>query len=198
MASNHQLSLMTDLLDLPGMKVIDYRLKDGIGIIVSLEKQKKKAICPECGSATDKLHQNHRLTIKDLPISSQAVYLQINRRRWRCLSCGNKFSEELEFLKKKRTYTERFKRKIIAEVIESDIKNVGRRNDVSEQEIETMLKDVGEELKAKKPNNLKKLGIDEIAVVKGQGNYYVVLVDMELGIPVGFVEKRTEESSAVS
>ena len=65
---------------------------------------------------------------------------------------------------------------------------------MSEQEIETMLKDVGSELKVKKPFNLKKLGIDEIAVVKGQGNYYVVLVDLEQGEIVGLVEERTEES----
>ncbi len=59
-----------------------------------------------------------------------------------------------------------------------------------------MLKDVGQELRAKKPSNLRKLGIDEIAVVKGQGNYYVVLVDLEQGIPVGLVEQRTEEAVA--
>ena len=75
-----------------------------------------------------------------------------------------------------------------------------------------MLKDVGQELRVKKPSNLRKLGIDEIAVVKGaecarrqalelnsrepagQGNYYVVLVDIEQGIPVGLVEQRTEEA----
>ena len=79
--------------------------------------------------------------------------------------CQKKFREELGFVKKKRNYTERFKNKIIREVIESDLKNVAQRNDVSEQEIETMLKDVGQELRAKKPSNLRKLGIDEITVM---------------------------------
>ena len=36
-----------------------------------------------------------------------------------------------------------------------------------------------------KPVNLKKLGIDEIAVVKGHRNYYVVFVDLEKGKLVG-------------
>ncbi len=49
-----------------------------------------------------------------------------------------------------------------------------QRNGLSEQEIETMLKEVGAELKNQLPLNLKRLGIDEIAVVKGQGNYYKV------------------------
>ena len=56
-----------------------------------------------------------------------------------------------------------------------------------------MLKDLGEELIQQKPVDLNKLGIDEIAVVKGQKNYYVVLVDLEKRKVVGLIEKRTEE-----
>ncbi|MBD1929772.1 ISL3 family transposase, partial [Trichocoleus sp. FACHB-90] len=126
-----------------------------------------------------------------LPFGDKQVYLQVNRRQIRCDGCGSKFSEELEFVKKKRIYTERFKNKIIEEVLESDIKNVARRNGVSEQEVETMLKELAAGFIEEKPQELKKLGIDEIAVVKGQKNYYVVLVDLEKRALVGMVEKRT-------
>ncbi len=85
----------------------------------------------------------------------------------RCPHCQNKFTEELEFVRRKRVHTLRFVEKIIEEVLNSDIKNVAKRNDLSEQEIETMLKDLGEELVRERPVNLNKLGIDEIAVVKG-------------------------------
>jgi hypothetical protein len=37
----------------------------------------------------------------------------------------------------------------VAEVLNSDLKNTAERNGVSEQEIETMLKDLGEELRVK-------------------------------------------------
>jgi transposase len=84
-------------------------------------------------------------------------------------------------------------KKILEEVLNSDIKNVAQRNGVSTQEITTMLKDLGKELKSEKPANLKRLGIDEIAVVKGQGNYYVVLVDLDQGKLIGRIKKRTEE-----
>jgi transposase len=42
--------------------------------------------------------------------------------------------------------------------------------------------------------DLKKLGIDEIAIRKGQGNYYAVLVNIDTGKIIGLVEKRTEEA----
>ncbi len=222
MASYPQRKLMTDILNLPGFIVKDYGFIDEVGIVLSLENILTTVRCPHCGSSTDKLHQNNFLTIRDISWGEQKIYLKVNRRVMRCDRaaprlqrdraaprlqrdhavlpsadrCQKKFREELGFVKKKRNYTTRFKNKIIREVIESDLKNVAQRNDVSEQEIETMLKDVGQELRAKKPSNLRKLGIDEIAVVKGQGNYYVVLVDLEQGIPVGLVEQRTEEAVA--
>ena len=193
MPSNSQLNLMTNILRLEGFTVIDYQLIEGMGIVLSLEKVHKQATCIYCGSVTRKLHQNNELTVRDLPWGEEDVYLKINRRQMRCEKCQKKFTEELKDIKKKRTYTERLKKKIVSEVLNGDIKNVAGRNGVSEQEIETMLKDIGEELEKKKPENLRRLGIDEIAVVKGQGNYYVVLVDLDKGVIIGLIEKRTEE-----
>ena len=194
MASYPQRKLMTDILNLSGFMVKEYRFIEEVGLVLYLENLTSVVTCPSCKSSTDKLHQNYELTIRDLNWGEQDIYLRVNRRQMRCTHCQQKFREELGFVKKKRNYTKRFQNKIIQQVIESDIKNVSQRNKVSEQEIETMLKDAVKELKVQKPSNLTKLGIDEIAVVKGQGNYYVVLIDIEQGIPVGFVEQRTSKS----
>lgn len=193
MASNAQLNLMTNLLKLEELAVINYQIIEEIGVVLHLEKIDKTATCTYCGAKTRKLHQNNELTIRDLPWGEQPVYLKINRRQMRCESCERKFTEELSYVQKKRSYTERFKTKIIEEVLNSDIKNVAKRNGVSEQEIETMLKDLGQELQKENPQNLKRLGIDEIAVIKGQGSYYVVLVDLDKRVIIGIIEKRTEE-----
>ena len=193
MASNSELYLMTQLLNLEGVKVIDYRIIEGIGIILSLENTKKQVICPNCEKTTELLHQNNFQTVRDLSFGQQSVYLKINRRRMRCPHCQNKFTEELDFVRIKRSHSKRFVKKIIEEVLDSDIKNVAKRNDLSEQEIETMLKDVSQDLVTEKPVNLNQLGIDEIAVVKGQKNYYVVLVDLEKRKVVGMIEKRTKK-----
>ena len=182
---------MTSLVNIPQFRVIDYQFQSGIGIFLKIEKKDSKVQCPSCSKTTDKLHQNHWYVVRDLPFGDKQIYLQVNRRQIRCDGCGSKFSEELEFVKNKRIYTERFKNKIIEEVLESDIKNVARRNGVSEQQIETMLKELAAGFVEEKPQGLKKLGIDEIAVVKGQKNYYVVLIDLEKRAIVGMVEKRT-------
>ncbi|RCJ30018.1 hypothetical protein A6V25_35715 [Nostoc sp. ATCC 53789] len=42
-------------------------------------------------------------------------------------------------------------------------------------------------------SQVKKLGIDEIALVKGQGNYLAVLVDLDTHKPIEIVQSRRIE-----
>jgi transposase len=64
---------------------------------------------------------------------------------------------------------------------------------VTQEEIERMLKDAAVNLLKTKPVGLKRLGIDEIALVKGQGNYCAVLVDIDRGKLLMILESRTKE-----
>jgi hypothetical protein len=55
---------------------------------------------------------------------------------------------------------------------------VAKKGVVTTEEIEKMLEDASLQLSSK-PSALKKLGIDEIALIKGQGNYCAVLIYLE-------------------
>ena len=71
MASNSELHLMNQLLNLEGVKVKDYRIIEGIGIILSLENTQKKVLCPNCRKTTELLHQNNFQTVRDLSFGQQ-------------------------------------------------------------------------------------------------------------------------------
>jgi transposase len=60
-----------------------------------------------------------------------------------------------------------------------DIRGVAKKGKVTEKEIERMLKDASADLSKMKPIGLKRLGIDEIALIKGQGKYCAVLIGLE-------------------
>ncbi len=66
------------------------------------------------------------------------MYLQVNRRQFKGDNCQKPFSEELDFVAKKRTYTKRLAANILEQLKEGDILNVSRRNDVTEEEIEQL------------------------------------------------------------
>lgn len=193
MTSKRDIKILTELIDLEDIKVISHRLHDGIGIILQTESKKLYSICPKCGTKSQRLHQNHRHIVKDLPFGDRPVFLEINRRQFKCEICKKPFSENLDFVRKKRTYTKRLAQKTIQEVLENDIHTVASKGIVTTEEIEGMLKDASEQLSNSKPLKLKRLGIDEIALVKGKGNYCAVLIDLDTSKLIAILSGRTQE-----
>nr|MDZ8167749.1 ISL3 family transposase [Nostoc sp. CmiSLP01]MDZ8286378.1 ISL3 family transposase [Nostoc sp. ChiSLP01] len=187
------MKLLTELLNLSEVKVISHRQHQGIGIILQIERTLQESICPRCGTKSHRLHQNHRFVVKDLSWGEQLVFLEINRRQFKCESCKKPFSEELDFGSRRRTSTKRLAKKIIKEVLENDIHSLAQKGVVTTEEIERMLKDASKELDNSKPSSLKRLGIDEIALVKGKGNYCAVLVDLDTSKLIAILSGRTQE-----
>jgi transposase len=113
MTSKSGNKILTELLHIEGVKVISKRHHEGIGIILQVEPLNSYSICPHCGTRSHRLHQNHRYLIKDLPISGQPVYLEINRRQFKCEECRKPFSEELNFVNKNRNFSKRLVNEIV-------------------------------------------------------------------------------------
>ncbi|MEG4234559.1 hypothetical protein QUA40_21005 [Microcoleus sp. Pol11C3] len=90
----------------------------------------------------------------------------------------------------RRTYTKGLANSTIQSVFSSDLHSVAKQGVVTTEEIERMLSDASQELSSQ-PSNLKKLGIDEIALIKGQGNYCAVLIDLETSKLITIVKGRT-------
>ncbi len=188
--SHHK--LLTEILNIPGNFVSSYQLLEAVGILLHIEPEQQQATCPRCGRQSQKLYQNHWHLTKDLPLSGQPAYLRVNRRQFKCDQCKKPFSELLNYVSPKRNYTKRLVQEIVGQVLDSDIRSVAERNDLSESEIQTMLKDVGTNFLKEKPTEIKRLGIDEIALVKGQGNYCAVLVDLDSKKPIFILESRRQ------
>lgn len=184
-----------ELLELEDSHVKKIHKIEGFGWIVEVEANNKEAVCPRCGRKSRSLHQNHYSLARDLPICGQDVWLRINRRQFKCSHCKRPFSQELSLVEKKKYYTKRMAYSIVEQVLASgNIKKTGELNDLTEEEVSGMLKDLaGKILPQIEPGNIKRLGIDEIALRKGHKNYIVVLVDLEINKPIAFVNSRVKE-----
>jgi transposase len=185
--------LLTEILNIKEVRVISQRQHEGIGIILQVEPIGKESVCHRCGTKSHRVHQNHRYIVKDLPWGEKPVFLEINRRQFKCEKCHKPFSEDLDFIRKRRNYTNRLATQIIQEVLENDIHSVAKKRIVTTEEIERMLKDAAAELLKSKPSELKRLGIDEIALIKGKGNYCAVLIDLDKSKLIGILPVRTQE-----
>lgn len=183
--------IMTQLLNLPEV-VVESSLKEGSTLILSVSKKGKSAICPHCGSKSEKLPQNQRCLVKDLPMGDKEVILNLNRRRFKCKKCRKTFNEKLDFVGARKGYTHRYASNIVTQVINSNVSSVARNNGLTDEEVNSMIDDIAQDLIPIDVTNLKRLGIDEISLVKGQGKFIVVLVDIDRGKLVGLVKERKQ------
>ncbi|MFB2974389.1 ISL3 family transposase [Aerosakkonema sp. BLCC-F183] len=186
----HQL---TEILDLPGIIVKEKKFFDET-IILEVEKRDKTARCPLCNCVTRRLHQNHFSLIKDLPWGEKEVFLRINRRQFKCTNCRKPFSEELGFVKKRQKYTKRYAIAITEKVVKSDLRNVAIQNHLTESQVESMINYVAQITLPINLKSLKRLGIDEISLVKGKGKFIVVLVDLDTGKLIGMVAEKKSKT----
>lgn len=184
--------LLTQLLNLPGIEVEDYTDCGG-QLILEVEARTMQATCPRCEQMSNHLHQNHWYFARDLSISGRTVFLKVNRRQFKCQTCGKPFSETLNFIGNRRKQTDRFAQSIVQQVMQRDIHNVALQNDLTDEEVWSMVQYISKKKLRLDLSTLKRLGIDEIALRKGQGNYIVVLVDLERRVPIGFVPSRKQE-----
>lgn len=81
---------------------------------------------------------------------------------------------------------------IVQQVLHSDVHNVAVINDLTDEEVWSMVQYVSKKKLQINLSSLKRLGIDEIALRKGQGDYIVVLVDLERKMPIGFAPSRKQ------
>jgi transposase len=183
--------VLTKLLNLPEV-IVESSLQEGQVLILSVSRTGKSAICSQCGKRSSHLHQNQKHLVKDLPMGDKEVILNVNRRRFKCKKCQKTFSEKLDFVGEKKGYTHRYAANIAKQVINSDVSNVAQNNGLTDEEVSSMVKDVAKKVMPIDVKNLKRLGIDEISLVKGQGKFIVVLVDLDQGKLVGLVKERKQ------
>jgi transposase len=181
------------ILNLPEMQVLDFQELEGEEIIITIEKRVNYSTCAFCRQITHSIHQNHWRMIDDLPWNKKPVLLKINRRQFKCHKCKKVFSEQLDFVDKSKGYTKRLACDIVQQVLNSNIHSVAQRNGLSDEEVESMLKKQASQILSINLSQIKKLGIDEIALVKGQGNYLAVLVDLDSHKPIEIVQSRRIE-----
>jgi transposase len=87
-------------------------------------------------------------------------------------------------------HTDRFAEMIVQQVIHSDLHNEGQQNDLTDEEVWSIVEYISKKKLVIDLTGLQRLGMDEIALHKGENNYITILVDLDRRVPVGFVVSR--------
>lgn len=181
------------LLALPGVRVETCTQVEG-KIFLGLSILSEGIVCHHCNNPTEKLHQNRPILVRDLSVFGRPVYLKIPRRQFYCPRCQRYPTEKLDFLDVKRRHTQRYEQDIYERVKQSSMEQIGREEGLSYDEIKGIFEQVN--TIKKKPNwqRVKRIGLDEISMRKGQGNFVTVLSDLGEGNLIEMIDShRCEE-----
>lgn len=166
-------------------------LKNEINIYV--EVKAKRGHCPRCGSNSKSVHQYHDRKVRDLDILGKKCYLIFEIRRFDCAFCGKPFTERLYCIDFNSEYTKRFEEWVVRLSRNNALDQVGELLDLTYERVEGIFyRAMNREIEANKGKNFKKIGIDEISMKKGRGQYIVIISDLSRGCVIGVLEDRSK------
>ena len=151
-------------------------------------------VCPECGHLTGLIHdypeQRH---IHDLPLRGVKTMLVFDVHRLRCKHCRHVFTLRIRDVVADCTYSKRLAREISDPTRKQDVETLSRLYRLGYKTVESILLKASEAKIAerqKAPLLVKQLGIDEQSNRKGQGNYILVITDLERRIVLDVLSDR--------
>lgn len=168
------------MLNLKGTSVVGYQVVEGY-IWLQLKLLNQDCSCPYCQKNTTELHQTKFISVRDLPISGQPVYLKVPRRRFYCRFCQRYVTERLEFVPWRRSHSSRYEENIYQRVLSSSIEQVSREESLSYRQIDGIFKRVSQLYKKKDWTQVERVSIDEISMRKGQRDFVTLVSNVDTG-----------------
>lgn len=179
------------LLNLPELEVTDVELTEQ-KLMVHCRSRLGEALCPSCLQPTKEVKKYYHRTIRDLAITGRDVYLQVEERQFSCPACDRYFSERFSFVAPNRTTTQRYEASLFARCEKTAFSQVA----VLENLAWPVVQAISERQAARQLEPVEQvrwLGIDEIALRKGQNHYACVVIDLERACVIELLPGRTQE-----
>jgi transposase len=184
--SNHQglksRNLLTFPLDLPEVEVIRVEINERGDYIVTVESTCHSAICQTCGERLTKFNGHGReIELRHLPILGHRVYIRIRPKQYECPKCKGKMTtQKLDWYESKSPHTEAYDRHLMLQLVNSTVEDVSRKEDVGYDAVEgAIARCIQASVNWDEFTELPIIGIDEIAMRKGHGNFVAIITTQQ-------------------
>lgn len=200
-----QYARTTDILQFSDLEVIgeEYNI-DTNTIYFKCKHSCFIGVCPDCGQISNKIHDYpEEREVYDAPIRGCYVKLVFNSMRLKCGFCNKPFTLPVADVVPNCTYTYRLADIISDPARKQDIMTLSRIYGIGYKTAERIIFKAVEnklEERATEPIKVKRLGIDEIrrhacvANKKGNGDYVLVLTDLDRRVLLDILPDRTKIS----
>jgi transposase len=166
-------------LGIDSLKITAQTVDTQGNIIFDVESTATSTPCHKCGKSTAKKYSHGEIiTVRHLPILDQPVYLRIRVMRYQCTSCDDHptTSEKYDWMERKAKTTKALDSYINRQIIHSTVEDVSKKERIHYDIVESALnRMVDTAVDWANYNDLSTMGIDEIALRKGNKDYVTIV-----------------------
>lgn len=187
---------LTYVLDLPEFTVtgLEYDIHLDL-LLVLCHPRYDLAVCSTCDTVSTQVHDTKERWVRDLPWAGKRCALVLPARRFKCARCRRPFTERLEAVAPLARYTRRYEHYLFEQCRGTTIQAVHRREGLGYKAVEGVYYRLATQRHgAPRLQAVRRLGIDEIALKKGHGQYVLVVSDLDQGSVLTVLPERTKEA----
>jgi transposase len=165
-------------LNIPNLVVLSVRENHQGDYIITVESTLHGTTCQHCGRELTQLHGHGRwIRLRHLPVLGRRVYLRLRPKQYVCPHCGDKITtQQLDWYARKSPHTKAYDEYLLRVLVNSTVEDVSRKEQVGYDAVQGALtRHVGTYVNWTEFDALPVIGIDEIALKKGRGNYVAII-----------------------
>ena len=187
-------------LDIPNVEIKSVQVNEYGDYVITVESTRESAICQHCGNQITKANGHGReIELRHLPILGHHVYIRLRPKRFECPDCGGKTTtQKLDWYEFKSPHTKAYDQHLMLQLINSTVTDVSRKEDVGYGAVVgTIRRCVHISVNWDEFTELKIIGLDEISMRKGRGNYVAIITTQQTNGHVailGVLEDRKKET----
>ena len=166
-------------LDIPDVRVMKTEINKVGELIITIESTKEGTICRVCGREIDKRHGYDEWTIiRHLPVFGRPSYLRYRPRRYQCLECEGHptTTQRLDWRESNSPHSMVYDDHLLLQLVNSTVEDVSIKEGVAYDCVLGVLeRRISASVDWGQYTALGVIGMDEIALKKGQRNYVAIV-----------------------
>lgn len=166
-------------LDIPDVEVLDREITSDDQLLIKVESQVKTTRCGICGQEI-KCSYGHgqEIELRHLSVLGLETYIRIRPRRGQCKTCLHEptTTQVVSWYEQRSPHTKAYDEYLLKQLVNSTIEDVSLKENIGYDAIVGALnRQVDVEINWQEIDDLRTVGIDEIALKKGRKNYAAIV-----------------------
>src|SRR5512144_1219612 len=166
-------------LDLTDVRVLASRVLEDATLLIQVESTQQTVQCHRCGREIGRFHGfDQPIRLRHLSVFGREVLIEIRPKSYRCPHCdgGPPTTQRRAGHDPNRPHTTAFEQEVLKRLVHSTVADVSRQLDLGIKAVEGIMDHrLAPAVDWGAFTNLETLGIDEVALRKGHGQYVAVI-----------------------